>query len=65
MRRSLMEYMYLVTGNEQSNSQLADQVSIEQDFSFSDEKFNNRKDFKNHYRTHETHPFVASSLAII
>lgn len=32
MRRSLMEYMYLVTGNESSNSQLADNVSIEREY---------------------------------
>ena len=29
LRRSIMEYMYLVTGNEQSASQLADNVLSE------------------------------------
>lgn len=56
--------MYLVTGNEQSNSQLADGVSIEKKF-FTVDKINNRKEFKDYYRKFELHPYVSKSIAII
>lgn len=65
MRRSLMEYMYLVSGNEQSNSQLADYVLKERNSVKGNLKFSSRKVMKEHYHKYELHPFVAKSLAII
>lgn len=66
-RKSIMNYMYLVTGNEQSNSQLAGGVLTPEVLASTKKdahKFVNR-DRVREYIYNRMHPYIRRSLQII